>query len=471
MSIRVTVLYIVAAGLSIYAWKDWFKSLCGLILMAAIITHEDVPKTMFGIQGFNTWNILFLVVFLAWLVSLNREGIVWDIPRHISVLLILYLGVILVGFLRAVFDRSYIGDYPLKHLISEELINTVKWALPGLLFFGGCRTRRRVIIFIVCVLSVYLLVSIQVIRFMPASAAIRDFETMTRLRVRLGRYIGYSACDISAMLSGASWATLAIIPLIRKRVYWIPILAVAGIITFGQALTGGRAGFLAWGATGFILCLLKWRKYLILAPVIVMLLPIVFPAATSRMLSGFGENNIGGQSFVDDVTVTSGRTLIWPVVIEKISESPIVGYGRLGFRRTGLAYQLEQKGLPFGHPHNVYLETLLDNGILGSLPIILFWGITILYSIRLFRNNNHLCSAVGGVTLSLTLAQLFAGIGAQHYYPRISTLGMWAATFMMFRVYVEEKHPRIITPAEFQWEDTSTTKVLLPSAYYQHCLK
>jgi hypothetical protein len=35
MSIRITALYIVVTGLSIHAWKDWFKSLCGLILLMA----------------------------------------------------------------------------------------------------------------------------------------------------------------------------------------------------------------------------------------------------------------------------------------------------------------------------------------------------------------------------------------------------------------------------------------------------
>ena len=47
MSIRITVLYLVVAGLSIYAWKDWFKSLCGLILLMAVIEHEDMPAARY----------------------------------------------------------------------------------------------------------------------------------------------------------------------------------------------------------------------------------------------------------------------------------------------------------------------------------------------------------------------------------------------------------------------------------------
>jgi len=393
------------------------------------------------------WNVLFVMIFLAWIASRQREGLRWDMPRHINVLLLLYLGVILLGVLRAILDRSYIQHYPLKSLISEELINTVKWALPAILLFDGCRTRSRTILALVCILVVYLVVSVQVARFMPPEAAFGDGALLERLRIRLGRYIGYSACDISAMLAGASWAVLAALPLLPKKTFRIMGLMMAAIVAYGQALTGGRAGFLAWGATGLILCLLKWRKYLLLGPVVVMVLPVVFPAATARMLSGFGQTDVTGESAVDDYTVTSGRTIIWPRVVDLISESAFIGYGRLGMLRTGLAHELSEEGLRFPHPHNVYLETLLDNGILGSLPILAFWGAMVFYAAALFRSNNHLYAAVGGLALSLIMAQAFAGIGAQHYYPRISTLGMWAGALLMLRVYVEEKRARAIMPA------------------------
>jgi hypothetical protein len=92
----------------------------------------------------------------------------------------------------------------------------------------------------------------------------------------------------------------------------------------------------------------------------------------------------------------------------------------------------------------MYLETLLDNGILGSIPILLFWAAVAVYSGILFRSDNRLCSAVGGLALSLMLAQLFAGIGSQHFYPREGTLGVWAAMFLSLRVYLERARVREI---------------------------
>jgi O-antigen ligase len=447
MSIRVTALTVLVAALSIYAWKDWFKSLCGLILMMAVMLHEDMPTNILGIQGLNPWNILFASILLSWAASRRRRSLdLWDMPRHISVLLLMCLGVIVVGVLRAAFNRSHLEGYSLGSLISEELVNTVKWVLPGVLLFDGCRTRKQVVIALVCVLTVYILISIQVVRNMPFQSALGGGGAeMVRTRLRVCQGIGYSACDLSAVLAGASWGILAALSWVRRRKYWIMLLAAGGIVAFGQALTGGRAGYVAWGATGLVLCLLKWRKYLILAPMVVVLLPIVLPGVTERMLQGFGQTDVAGQTTIDDNSITSGRTIIWPYVIEKIGESPWVGYGRLAMVRTGLRDQLWiEFRESFPHPHNMYLETLLDNGILGSMPIFALFGMMIVYSTTLFRNDNRLYAAVGGLALSLMLAQLFAGIGAQHFYPREGSFGMWVAGFLALRVCVEEKRSQMM---------------------------
>ena len=336
MSLRVLAVYVIVVSLSVYAWKDWFKSLCGLIVLVAVVEYRGMPRGVLGIQGLNPWNVLFLSTFLAWAASRSARGLTWDMPRGLSICLLLYLGVILFGFLRALFDRSYIEDYPLAHLISEELINTLKWACPGVLLFDGCRTRKQVIIALVCLLFLYLLIAAQTTVNLPLGGVLSDSETMKSARVKLNRRMGYNASDVSTMLAGASWGMLATLPLIRKKRYWPVIFMMVGLIFLGQALTGGRTGYATWGLVGMILCTARWRRYLLLIPAIAILVATFLPGVRERMLQGFG----GQQGVVtvesDDYEITSGRTLIWPYVIRKIGESPIVGYGKQGMVRTGL---------------------------------------------------------------------------------------------------------------------------------------
>ncbi len=440
MSIRVLAVYVFVAALSIYAWKNWFTSFCGLILMMAVIEHTDMPKTLLGIQGLSLWNILFVMTFLAQLASRRREGLAWDLPRLPTVLLVLYLGAIGVGVLRAAMDPRHLEDYSLLSLISVELIDTIKWALPGLLLFYGCRTRQRLLVAFVCLLAVYFLLAIQVMREAPFEAVLGGGgNQMYQACLRACRRVGYSTGEMSTMLGGAFWGVVAALPLVRQKRYKVMILAATGMLVFGLALTNCRAGYVAWAAAGLVLCLLKWRKYLVLVPMAVVLLPAVFPGAAARMLSGFGEVDAEGRVTVNSNSVTSGRVLIWPHVIDKIGEAPWVGYGRLAMRRTGLTEYLgDAFEEPFPHPHNMYLESLLDNGIVGSLPIFLFWGLALVYAAALFRSDNRLYAAIGGFGVASVFIQLLAGMGAQHFYPLESTVGTWAAIFLVLRIRVEE---------------------------------
>jgi hypothetical protein len=98
--IRLSFLFLFIVSLALYAIKDWYVALCGLIALMAVVEHPDMPKTLFGVQGLNPWNLLLLVVVAAWLGSRRRERLVWDMPRSVNVLLLAYLGVVLVGFFR-----------------------------------------------------------------------------------------------------------------------------------------------------------------------------------------------------------------------------------------------------------------------------------------------------------------------------------------------------------------------------------
>lgn len=71
--IRTTLLWMLVAFLAAYSWRDWYKALCGLILLMAVVEHPDFPKTVMGVQGINPWNILLFVVFFAWL---DRKSVV-----------------------------------------------------------------------------------------------------------------------------------------------------------------------------------------------------------------------------------------------------------------------------------------------------------------------------------------------------------------------------------------------------------
>ncbi len=82
-------------------------------------------------------------------------------------------------------------------------------------------------------------------------------------------------------------------------------------------------------------------------------------------------------SFGRDATI-SGRTLIWPLLIDKIQERPWLGYGYNTFWKGGWEGEVADiwraliAGFEPPHAHNGFLEICLDIGLLG-LGIFLIW--------------------------------------------------------------------------------------------------
>jgi hypothetical protein len=83
--IRLAVLWLSVAGIFAYTWKDWYRGLCGLIMLLAVMEHPDVPKQMLGIPGLNPFNLLLANVLAAWAVQRSHEGLRWDLPRPVGV--------------------------------------------------------------------------------------------------------------------------------------------------------------------------------------------------------------------------------------------------------------------------------------------------------------------------------------------------------------------------------------------------
>jgi O-antigen ligase len=436
--IRLTALYLFGFGLAAYAWRDWFKALCGLILMMAVIQHPDMPKSLFGIQGLNLWNVVLMSVLLAWLDARRRERLRWDMPRGVTILFLMYMAVVIVSFLRLIPQRDLLSDdFTLAGIVSEYFVNALKWVVPGILLFDGCRSRERFNWAVACTLAVFVVLAVQVIKWMPIDYALSGDALEQRSSKILVKEVGYHRVNLSMILAGASWAIFAARTLVRG--FWLQsgVVLLSVLALFAQSLTAGRTGYATWVVVGLALCLLRWRKYLLFAPLVAVLIVAAVPGAVERFTQGFGQaDELQGTVAVDEYAVTSGRNLIWPYVIEKIKERPVFGYGRLAMKTTGLQdFLWTELGEGFPHPHNAYLELLIDNGVVGALMVLPFYLLIVWKAVSVFRDSRSpVFVAAGGMTLALVLALLTAGFGSQTFYAREGSVGMWCAIGLLLRV-------------------------------------
>jgi O-antigen ligase len=459
--IRLTLVWLFVAFLSAYAWRDWFKSLCGLILFMAVVEHPDFPKSLFGIQGLNPWNILLLFVLMAWITNRDGRKSPWDMPRNISILLLVYFLIIVLSFIRMASDIAPISEFQqmlnirpdtFLSLVSEHIVNCLKWVIPGILLFDGCRSERQLRWGVACTLGIYVLLAVQVIRWMPLSSITSGGDLEARSMKLLLNEIGYHRVNISMMLAGGSWALFAARDLFKSEKVRLFVTFLSAIVFFGMALTGGRMGYVTWALVGLIFAAFRWRRIFILAPAALLMVVLLIPAAQERFMQGFDAESVDTNIRIEEhlyrdddgpdlYTITSGRTFAWPWVISMIGEAPLVGHGREAMVTTGLAATLwlnYQENFP--HPHNAYLQWILDNGIIGFIPLMLFYFLILKMAFRMFSSREHaLISGIGGVTVALVSALLIASMGSQSFYPREGSVAMWCAIGLTLRVFVQQK--------------------------------
>jgi O-antigen ligase len=464
MSIRVIVCILFVLGFSFYAYRNWFVSLCASVVLMAFLKHPDMPRGLVGIPGANLWNLLIANVIIAWWHQRRSEGLEWHLPTSLKVGFWLYFAVITVSCFRAFINPTGYYQYARIEIILEYFLNSIRFLIPALLFYDGCRSPERVKAALGMIVLLYFLLAVQVIRYMGIHPDFSGSELSGRAARIVQRSIGYNRVDMSMMLAGASWAVIAFSTLVEKRKYKWLLYGAALLIVLGQALTGGRAGYVTWGAIGVILCTIKWRRLLPLIPLAAIIIVTLVPSVAQRMFSGFGGKS--GEIVVqkDEDEITSGRNRVWPVVIDKIKEAPVFGYGRQAMVRTGLSdWASEVLHDDFGHPHEAYLEMLLDNGLVGFFCIMPLFFSVFKRSASLFLDRSNIYyEAAGGAALALFLALLFASFGAQTLYPREGVVGMWAAIGVAFRLSVERAQKRAAVE-EYGTDESASDEVHDPA--------
>lgn len=432
----------------VYAWRNWFVGVLGLLCLSVVMQRREFPSYLVGIPGMNPFNLLLLATVFAWFIHLRAGGRGLDLPRNIKLLLITVLFVLFVTYLRAVVDLESIPHNPfmgrshqrpsVMQFTGEFVINRIKFIVPAILLFDACRTRRRVLIALGVILFCALVYAGLVIKHVPISSLWTG--NYMKYRHRIDRDIGLMAIDMSMMLAAAFWATVSFTVLIlKKRWHRILMCGPLAALFLGMALCHSRGSYIGFAAAGFVFALARWRFLLPALPVLGIILCAAFPSITDRMMMGIGQVGATGETVNDMDEITAGRfTHLWPAAIEQIGKGPVIGFGALACRRTELRERwAEVTGTP-SHPHNAYLELLLDMGVLGALPLmIMYFGIFFM-TWKLFRwRGDKFSAGVGGMGLAAITVLLVTAMGAQSFYPTQSTILSWCMWSLSLRVMLE----------------------------------
>lgn len=434
---------------SLYAFKNWFAPVPILILMMAIYGNSEMPGSIAGIQGLNPWNILVFVTFLAYLAQKKQESAFWDMDGKATLLFIIYFMAIIVSAFRLMADQKTLLFYGVEQgtasLFSEYIFNPIKFLIPGYLVFVGARTPERRKIILWAIILVHLGIAVLTIRSIPISAVTSgDDLTQVGLKV-LQKKFSWSKVHTAMLLGCGAWAVLFASHFLfaNKRRYLS--LALFAVMILALALTGGRMGYAVWIILGSVFAFTRWKKGIFILPVAVVIVFSALPSVSERLLQG--TSTYGQEIIIENTsTVTSGRTVAWPVALDRISQSPLLGYGGMAMVRTGATAEVaEISNIPegdrgFPHPHNAYLRILLDSGVVGAIPVLLLWWMILMRSYKLCGEVGTESDAIGITSFCLVMGLCLAALGSQDFYPVHGTIALWAAIGLALRVYID-KYP------------------------------
>lgn len=411
-----------------------------------------MPKSFFGIGGLSPFNIVMLFVLIGWFIQKRKEGLRWPTLPTVNKLLFIYLTIVFISSVRMMFDYggfvSFAVDLnwpliPKGDLIKDDFINTLKFLIPGLLLAHGTNTKERADFAIKCMLFSLFLLMVQItIKMLPVLVSGEDVATRS-FRV-LNRDIGYHRGELAPLMAGAAWAFM-----VARSSHINLNINYAGFMwgTLSVVLTGGRGGAMAWAACGMVFGFLRWRKILFLAPLVVLVVISFVPSIADRYTEGFSEESHTksaqqrGLDTVDDqgrdlYAISSGRVVVWPRVAQYIMGSPVLGYGRKAMIREGINQSLVADGTfsmgdsMFMHPHNAYLEQLLDNGFVGAFFVVGFFiviGWLTLKKLRDKKLTGTIEHSIASMTLGFVIVQLAHCLTADSFYPKQIHTFMWCS--------------------------------------------
>jgi O-antigen ligase len=348
-----------------------------LIVLMPLSRSAMFPHAMFGITGLNPVNLLLAGTLGACLLqNLGAGKLRGFVPRP---LLWLYLAPLVAAGALGVrhvedivpgfYQYGLIQFHDVAGYLRDMLFKPLLLVVFALLVAAAAaRSARLEALLAPAVLSVWVMAAL-VLGFVALAGAGLGQLSASGARSFLSP-LGIHANDLGRLYVSAyalllfTWAAAgpgALRPL---------LLASLGLAVIALVLTFSRGALLGFMVVNVLF--LAWRrsgKVLLLGALLAAAAPLLVPEAVfERLGTGFGE---GANA------VSAGRIDgLWLPLLPGVLASPLFGHGLASILWSDVMHLAEARGasvIGATHPHNAYLETLLDMGLAGLVLLGAFY--------------------------------------------------------------------------------------------------
>lgn len=364
-------------GISLLAWVfilvDFRIGVVILIVLMPLSASTLLPRNVGGITGLNPLNLLLIGTLLACLLRPGKTAPGYRMvpPQLVGRYLLPIVVAALIGMGHVDAIPSYFRDAALiaydsaGSYLRDMLIKPMFMVLFAVLVGAAVARTARFETFLMPMLMSVWAMGLMTVVFVAISGVSLGALASSEARTFLSP-LGMHANDLGRCYAIA-YALMLFTFVATKRLQLRILLAASmAVVVVALLLTFSRGAFAGFIIVN-ILFLIAQRRFVPLLVGALLLVGMVFmlPEAVFQRLS----TGLGGNLNA----VTAGRTGdIWLPLIPEILDSPIIGHG-LGSILWSDAMR-SGRILTVTHPHNAYLQALLDTGVAGLVLIFSFFG-------------------------------------------------------------------------------------------------
>ncbi|MCU7863504.1 MAG: O-antigen ligase family protein [Candidatus Thiodiazotropha sp. (ex Lucinoma borealis)] len=342
------------------------------VVLLPFSATELIPRQMLGITGLNPLNVILAATIASMFLLMAIRPSSIRFPR-LPASFFVYMGLLFSGVSAGLFYIDMAPPLPLSDGVMQEL-TPIKYLLQELfkpliivvvallcaVTARDDRSARRLVM--AAVVSLVLLGAV-IIGYQLTSGVSLSEMASSKSR-RMLSWIGMHANNLGLLCNlGFVLMLFAFLGSKSTGARWI--FATAALLGgTAAALSFSRSAFLGLIVVGSYLLITRRRfKDFFLALMVLIVIAILLPDAfVERASTGFESRDAGA--------ITASRLDgIWVPLFTEFLDSPIWGHGL----SSTLWSEFNRSRYIVGHPHNAYLQVLLDFGVLGAILVAAFW--------------------------------------------------------------------------------------------------
>jgi O-antigen ligase len=408
----------------------------GAVLMIIMMPVENTvyfPHAVFGLNGVNPLNLVILATFGSYL--LRGRNLRSFLPKPL-----LWLFIVPIVVAGLIGSRHVADIYPFFYenqvihytdaagYLRDAMLKPLLTVVAALLIGAAVAQSKKAERFLTPIIIAVWTMSLIAILYVLFSGVSLGVLASSRERTFFSA-LGMHANDLGRLYAVAYALLLFTWGESKDAALKSVLVVTMGVLTLALMLTFSRGAFLGFILVNALFFLWKFNARtvglgLLVAGVGAVLLP---GAVLSRLSLGFG----GGGADVN--AVSAGRVdEIWMPLMPEVLKSPPWGNG---LESTMWSHAIwSQQILEVTHPHNAYLQAILDMGVVGLLLLLAYY-LHVYRRLRELGSNAYLSPTLRGFyqgAVAGLACFLVTGFAGSSLRPTPEFSFLWIAIGMMY---------------------------------------